>query len=417
MKSNTLIVGGGIVGLCTAYYLTKNGCTVTVIDDSGSDGGASFINAGYITPSHIIPLAAPGMPSKALKWMLRPDSPFYMKPRWDIDFFRWAWAFYRCCTPARVEMAIPVIKDINLLSKELWQEMKVSGELGDFQWEKKGLLMLFLTEKSGNNEYKVAAKAREIGLDTEVLSREQLHKLEPMVSNAVLGAIHYKCDAHTTPNEFMKNMKTYLKQVGVVFKQNERVTDFSIQQKHVKEVQTNRGVYKADEVVLAAGSWTARLADKLNVDLLLQPGKGYSINTTETPEAIRYPAVLMESKVAVTPMRRFTRFAGTMEFSGHNHYIRKERVAAIAKASGSYYKDLTIPTEDIENAKCGLRPVTPDGLPYIGKTKVADNLTVAAGHAMMGWSLGPATGKLVSEIVFHRKTSMSIAAFDPMRRF
>ncbi|WP_340064971.1 NAD(P)/FAD-dependent oxidoreductase [Ascidiimonas aurantiaca] len=416
MKKDTLVIGGGIVGLCTAYYLARNGCAVTIIDDSDSNSSASFVNAGYITPSHIIPLAAPGMPSKALKWMLRSDSPFYMRPRWDTDFFRWAWAFYKSCTPANVQAAIPVIKNINLLSKDLWEEMKISGELGDFQWEKNGLLMLFTTEKSGDSEYKVAAKALEIGLETEILSWEQLHKIEPQVSDKVLGAVHYKCDAHTTPNEFMKNMVTCLENKGVVFKKNEQVNDIFIRQKKVKEIQTNKGAYKADEVVLAAGSWTARLARKLNMNLLLQPGKGYSVNTN-TSANIRYPAVLMESKVAVTPMRGFTRFAGTMEFSGYNHFIRKERVLAIAKAAGNYYKDLTIPVSDIENAKCGLRPVTPDGLPYIGKTKIADNLTIAAGHAMMGWSLGPATGKLVSEIVFNRKTSMDIAAFNPMRRF
>jgi D-amino-acid dehydrogenase len=184
----------------------------------------------------------------------------------------------------------------------------------------------------------------------------------------------------------------------------------------VTEVITNKKTYKADEVVFAAGSWTSNLSKKIDIDLPLQAGKGYRINV-ESPTNITMPAILMEAKMAVTPMQGFTRFAGTMEFSGINDIIRKERVEAIAKGAERYYKGLKISEEDKDNAQCGLRPVSPDGLPYIGRPKGFKNLTIATGHAMMGWSLGPATGKMITELISGKSTSMDLSPFDPDRKF
>ena len=183
-----------------------------------------------------------------------------------------------------------------------------------------------------------------------------------------------------------------------------------------QEVKTSKDMYKPDEVVLAAGSWSGHIARKLNIKLPLQAGKGYRINV-ERPTGITIPAILMETKMAVTPMQGFTRFAGTMEFSGINEVIRKERVDAIANGAKRFYPDLEISKEERDLVKTGLRPVSPDGLPYIGKSKEYLNLTFATGHAMMGWSLGPATGKLVTEIIDDEKFSMNISAFDPNRKF
>ena len=182
------------------------------------------------------------------------------------------------------------------------------------------------------------------------------------------------------------------------------------------KVISNNDHYEVDEVVLATGSWSENLAKKLHLKMPVQPGKGYRINVSR-PTPVKIPAILMEAKVAVTPMRGYTRFAGTMELSGSNHIIRKERVNAIAKAASQYYKDLDITEGEKAAAKCGLRPLSPDGLPYIGRTSNFQNLTIATGHAMMGWSLGPATGKLISELIGGQKLSMSIDGFHPERRF
>jgi D-amino-acid dehydrogenase len=179
---------------------------------------------------------------------------------------------------------------------------------------------------------------------------------------------------------------------------------------------TDKRDVQADEFVMAAGSWSPLLSKKLEIKMLLQAGKGYRINVARETN-ITMPTVLCEAKVAATPMNGFTRFAGTMEIAGINHRINPTRVNAIAKAASNYYKDLQITKQEKSAAQCGLRPVTPDGLPYIGKTSTCKNLTIAAGHAMMGWSLGPATGKLVAEIISEQKPSLDIEPYQVNRRF
>lgn len=416
MTKNIVIIGGGIVGLSSAYFLSKEGHQVTVIDKGDITSGASFVNAGYITPSHIIPLASPGMIAKGIRMMFNSASPFYMKPRLDIDFLKWSWFFHKSSTPAKVEKAIPVIKEINLISRELFTDIKNSGDLGDFQLERKGLLMLYKTEGSYLHEKQVAERVHFEGLEVSELNKSELHKLEPNVNIDAEGAIHYECDGHTTPTEIMPKLLNYLKTQGVVIKTNEEVLDIKTASGNIKKVITDKNIYQPDEVVLAAGSWSGELSKKLNLKLSLQGGKGYRINV-ERNTGISIPAILMEAKMAVTPMNGFTRFAGTMEFSGNNNIVRKERVLAIAKGAHSFYPELEINSVEIESAKTGLRPVSPDGLPYIGKSTSIKNLTIATGHAMMGWSLGPATGKLVSELINDKKTSMDIAAFSPERLF
>ncbi|GGD43361.1 NAD(P)/FAD-dependent oxidoreductase [Muriicola marianensis] len=416
MGKSILVVGGGIVGLSCAYYLQKEGHEVTVIDKSAMNSGASYVNAGYLTPSHIIPLAAPGMMAKGIKWMFNSSSPFYMKPRLDADFLRWAWAFNRSSTQAHVEKAIPLIREINVLSKDLYSDMHDSGELGDFQLEKKGLLMLYKTQKEGRHEKEVARRAADEGLEVTELTREELDTIQPGLSPEIDGAVHYLCDAHTSPNEIMDRLKMYLRVQGVVIRQDEEVIGFTQNNKKITGTLTKKATYSADEVILAGGSWTSGLLKNLGIRLLLQAGKGYRINVSR-PVGINLPAILMEAKVAVTPMKHFTRFAGTMEFSGINHRIRPERVEAIARAAESYYTELEILQQEKQAAQCGLRPVSPDGLPYIGKTSHYDNLTIATGHAMMGWSLGPATGKLVCELISEQTLSMSLEGFHPERRF
>jgi len=416
LSKNILIIGGGIVGLCSAYFLQKEGHQVTVIDKGDITSGASFVNAGYITPSHIIPLAQPGMITKGIKMMFNSASPFYMKPRLDWDFIKWSWYFNKSSTKTKVEKAIPFIKDINLLSRELFTEIKDSGDLGDFHLERKGLLMIYKTEKSYQHEKTVADRASFLGLEVNELNKEELLSLEPNVKIDAEGAIHYQCDGHTTPTEFMPKMLAYLKKVGVIIKINEEVTSIVPYGNRVAEVNTNTNWYMPDEVILAAGSWSGELSKKLNINLPLQAGKGYRINLLRDT-GISMPAILMEANMAVTPMKGFTRFAGTMEFSGINDLVRKERVLAIAKGAKKFYPELDFKQEEIDSAKTGMRPVSPDGLPFLGRSTNYSNLTFATGHAMMGWSLGPATGKLISEIVDDKNTSMNISAFAPQRRF
>lgn len=415
MGKEVIVIGGGIIGLCTAYYLQKEGCKVTVIDKSNFSGGASYVNAGYITPSHIISLAAPGIITKGLKWMLNLESPFYVNPRLDTNFLKWTWAFKRSATHKKVERSIPVIKDINVFSRELYHEIKLAREF-DFHLEHNGLLMAYLDEKEGEEEWKVGQKAIDLGLEVAHLSAKEVTALQPKANLNVKGAVYYRSDAHMTPEGFMKEMLNFLEENGVMIIPEIEVKDLEIRNKVITKIITDGFEISADEFVLAAGSWTPHLSKKLGIRMLLQAGKGYRINIARETH-ITLPTILTDAKVAVTPMQGFTRFAGTMEIGGINHSINTVRVNAIAKAAQRYYQGLTIRQEEKDQAQCGLRPVTPDGLPYIGRTGKCNNLVIATGHAMMGWSLGPATGKLVTEIITGQKPSLDLNPFSPERKF
>jgi D-amino-acid dehydrogenase len=412
---NVLVIGGGVIGLCSAYYLAMDGHQVSVVDQSSMNFGASYVNAGYVSPSHIIPLAAPGMVSQGLKWMFNPASPLFIKPRLEKDFLKWAWAFKKSCSHENVERSIKAIKDISLLSSDLFSEIRAS-EGFTFHLENKGLLMLCQSEAMMTKEIEMAKIASEEGLQVSELSASEIKKMEPNVAIDVIGATHYQCDWHSTPSEFMKELKVKLEDLGTQFYRTEKVEDLIISDNKVKEVVTTNQRLKADEVVLAAGSWSNLLSKKLGIQIPLQAGKGYRINS-QSETNISMPAILAEAKVAVTPMNGFTRYSGTMEITGINHAIRPERVEAIAQAVQKYYPETKISGDEKAAAACGLRPVSPDGRPYIGRSSKCENLTIAAGHAMMGWSMSTGTGKLVSEIISERKTSMDVSAFHPDRKF
>lgn len=390
MSKEVIIIGGGIIGLCSAYYLHKEGHHVTVIDQSAMDSGASYVNAGYLSPSHIIPLAAPGVMKKGLKWMFNPTSPLFIKPRLNSDFLRWTWAFNKSCSVKNVNQGIAAIKDIAVLGRDLYSEIR-SDENFTFQLEKKGLLMVCQTEKMLEEEIHVGKMATKEGLPVKELSFDELKQMEPNVQLQAKGAVLYECDWHTTPQTFMDEMKAFLEASGVTIRKNEKVEDISIQNNKITSIRTKNTSYTADEFVLAAGSWSNLLSKKLGIKLLLEAGKGYRINT-ERDLGITMPAILTEAKIAVTPMQGFTRFAGTMEIAGINHKINKVRVETIANATQRYYPDIKLSNAEKEAATSGLRPVSPDGLPYIGKSSTCNNLTIATGHAMMGWTMGTSTG-------------------------
>ena len=415
MKKSVIVIGGGIVGLSTAFYLRAEGHEVTLLDKGTITEGASFVNAGYLTPSHIVPLAAPGMISKGLKWMLNSSSPFYIKPRLDADLISWGWKFMRSCSKKHVQRSLAAIKEINELSKGLYHEMHESVDF-DFHLEDRGVLMAFKTSKAEKSEYSVMQAAQDLGLDVSLLGVEEVNRLQPGIQMNIAGAYHYRCDAHSTPEVFMNQLKKNTLKSGVEIHTETTVKNFQVRGDRISAVVTDRGNFEADEIVFAAGAWTEELLKPLKIVLSVQAGKGYRINV-EARTGISLPCILMESKVGVTPMQGFTRFAGTMEIAGINHNIRENRVNAIAHAATQYYSGLEIDLNDRKQAKCGLRPLSPDGLPFIGRHSSCSNLVLATGHSMMGWSLGPATGKLVTEIISNKKLSMPIDKFSPERKY
>lgn len=415
MAKHIIIIGGGIVGVSCAYFLHKAGHQVTIIDQSKMSDGASYVNAGYMSPSHLIPLAAPGVMKQGVKWMFNKKSPLYIKPRLNADFLKWSLAFNKSCNQNHVHRSIPVMREMAVMGRDLYHQIK-KEEGFSFHIEKKGLLMLCQTEKALYHEDELVQIASKEGLQAKTIMAQEVQKMMPETALDIVGASYFECDHHSTPGEFMKEIKSYLLREGVVIRQEEKVLDITTAGSKITSVHTDKEVLTADEFVLAAGSWTSTLSRKLNINLLLQAGKGYRIQT-KTATGITYPAILAEAKVAITPMNGFTRFAGTMEIAGINHTINKTRVEAIAQGVNKYFPEVHITEQEKEAAACGLRPVSADGMPYIGKSAKCDNLTIATGHAMMGWTLGPSTGKLVQEIIDNKTSSVVLDMLHPDRKF
>lgn len=408
------IVGGGIVGLCSAYYLHKAGHRVTLFDQGPITDGCSFGNAGMIVPSHIIPLAQPGMMAKGMRWMLKSTSPFYVKPRLNADLLRWGWLFYRHSTPEHVERSIPVLRDLSLLSKKLYQDLAANGDL-NFEWQERGLLMLYKTASAEHEMAEEAEVANHAGIEAHVLNGQQVQDLEPDTRVDVRGGIYYPGDAHLNPNELIRSLVDYLHREGITILENHTVTGFGKTGSKITSVQTSQGDYAVDAVVVAGGAWSPVIAKQLGFSLSLQGGKGYSFMLRNVPNNVRVPAIMLEARATATPMGTDLRFAGTLEVAGTDMTVNMNRVRGIVQSINKYYPDISVDMPAVDKVWRGLRPCSPDGLPYIGRTEHYDNVVLATGHGMMGLSLGPATGKLVSELLDDSVRSMDIAAFKPER--
>ena len=415
MSKKVLIVGGGIIGICSAYFLKKDGFDVTIVDKSDMKTGASYINAGYLSPGHIIPLASPGVIGQGLKWMFDSSSPFYIQPRLNISFIKWLIAFSKSCTKKNVENSIKPIINLSVFSQELLDQIKKENQMS-FHYEKKGLMMLCKTEKSLFKEEKVVKKALESGLSAKMLSPDDIKLIEPHINIDSIGAAYFKSDHHTTPGELIIELKNFITDNGVKCLKNTEIEDFEIDRDEIKSVIISGKRVRFDEYVLSAGTWTSQICEKLGVGLLLQAGKGYSINHHKET-GITCPAILVEAKCAITPMNGFSRFSGTMEISSINNKLRMNRVNAIANSVESFYPSIKITKSDRKNAGFGFRPISADGLPYIGRTNKLKNVLIASGHGMMGWSMSSGTGKIISEIISEKKTSINIDRFNPNRKF
>lgn len=413
--SKTVIVGGGIIGLTSAYFLQKSGHEVTVVERGDITDGCSFGNMGYISPSHFIPLASPGIISEGLKHMLSSSSPFYIKPRLDLDLMKWAWHFYKNSTASKVKTSVPHLNNILQLSRRLINDLK--QDLPPvFDLEEKGCLMMCKQQKTLDHEFHLADEAEQLGLNVERLNKEQVQLLEPEVELGVAGAVLFKDDCHFNPGKLMLALKEYLEQVGVTFQLNSTVVGFEKTNQKVQAVITETGKIACDELVIAAGSWIPAVSKMLGISLLLQPGKGYSYTYNDVEQNLHYPAILVDGRCAVTPWGRSLRIGGTMELSGINQKVLIKRMQGIYDSATNFYPGLNINFPPADKIWSGLRPVTPDGLPYIGRTQHYNNVIIAGGHAMLGISQGTGTGLLVSQLVAHKKTEIDISAFD-LRRF
>ena len=325
------IIGGGIIGLSSAYYLSKAGHQITILEQGEMKDGCSFGNAGMIVPSHLIPLAAPGMISKGIRWMFNSSSPFYVKPRLSGELIKWGYHFYKSATKEHVKRSAPALKEISLLSKSMFKQL--STELPfDFGFHERGLLMLYQTKETEHEESETAAFANAHGIEAHIISAEEIQKLEPDVKVKVRGGVYFPGDAHVTPQVLVQQLISHLKEQGAEIKTKTSVRDFVSESGKVKIVKTDKGDFSFDEIIVATGSWSAFVAAKLGLSLPMQAGKGYSFTLQNVEKNIRIPSIFLEARVAVTPMGNTLRFGGTMEITGVDHSISMNRVKGIVAA-------------------------------------------------------------------------------------
>jgi D-amino-acid dehydrogenase len=407
---SVIIIGGGIIGVTCAYYLAKEGVLVTLLEKDKINAGSTYGNAGLILPNDSLPVPAPGVLTQGIRWLLDSQSPFYIKPTLDLALLRWLWRFQKACSPKAWKKAVPVLTDLSEKSIPLFEELIAEEDIS-CEYHKNGFLLLFHQENTFQKAQKKTKALNEFGISGEILSQEDLQTRFPPALPTLTGGIFYESDAHLDPAALTAQIAQRAQSHGAQILTNREVLDFSLEKGRIREVHTTTGTYLADQIILAAGAWSPRLGDHLDLRLPVQPAKGYSITVQRPDEYPELPLILDEAKIAVTPLGDSLRFAGTLELAGLDMKINPKRVEAIRRGAEDYL-DLEIETYPLVELWRGLRPCTPDGLPIIGRSQRIQNLIVATGHCMLGVSQGTMTAKLVAEILLDQEPSLDL---DPLR--
>jgi D-amino-acid dehydrogenase len=408
-------VGGGVVGVCCAYFLAKRGARVTVLERDQVGKAASFGNAGSIAPGHP-PINKPGRVGQALKSLFHPLSPLYVAPRFDPALAKWLWSFRHTCTGAHVEFSMRTLGPMGHASRGLFDELIETENLGCW-FCRDGYYEIYLTERGLESAKAESGMLLRHGFYPEVVSGEELRRREPAINDQVVGGIYYPEAATINPYQFVVEMAERAERHGAKFQTTTGAVALRTANNRIRGIQLQSGeLVEADCVVLAAGAYSVPLLSKLDIHLPLQAAKGYHRDCESTAGGIpllSHACVLGENMVFCTPMNGFVRFAGTLELSGVNHEIRRPRLEQLTNAAARYLR--TMQDATVKSEWCGLRPCLPDGLPAVGPVSRCPGLFIATGHAMMGLTLGPVTGKLMAECVLDGASSMDITALHPER--
>lgn len=393
-----VVIGGGVVGAACAYYLNKSGATVTVIDRGGFGNACSHANCGFISPSHILPLCQPGAISSTLKTMFKKDSAFSVKMRFDLELFRWMLRFARKCNHQDMLAAGYARQALLNSSRELYQLLFESGELQDCEWETQGMLFVHNSEHHFHAYAETDKLLREeYGLAGKLFAGEALNELEPALKPGIAGGWLYESDAHVRPDKVMSAWKTQLLSSGVQIIENCEFRSIVSNRGSISAIKTSTGTIRADQVVFATGAWSSLLRKQLQTKIPIQPGKGYSLTMPRPTVCPKYPMIFEEHRVAITPMQTGYRIGSTMEFAGFDTSIPQRRLDLLINGAKHYLKEPT--AEPIQERWSGWRPMSADGVPLIGRLPRFQNAWMAAGHSMLGLSMGTATGKLLAEMI------------------
>lgn len=394
-QPDVAVVGAGAVGLCCAWALAQRGLRVVVLERDRPGAGASWANAGWVVPSHSVPLAEPGALRRGLRWLVDPASPLYVPPRADRALWSWLWRFRKSSTRAHVLRALPCLVRLQRRSLHVYQDLARRGL--EFGFSRAGSLSVFLDPREYRSFLAELDLLREEGISAEVLEGDAVQGREPLLRREVAGGVYFPEDAHLDPARFVRALVEYAGDLGVRVRTGCLAQALRRQGRTV-QVDLGEGQLQPRWVVVAAGAWSAPLLRGAGLRLPVLPAKGYSVTLTARPTPAR-PVMLSEARVAVTPLGgpdgARLRLAGTLELGVWEGGVNPRRVGAIRRAAERY---LQVDSQGGE-VWAGLRPCTPDGLPVVGRPSGLDNLVLATGHGTLGISLAPVTGELVASVV------------------
>ncbi len=414
-EHRVVVVGGGVIGVCCAYFLAKAGADVVLVERDDIGKGVSYGNAGTVAAGHP-PLNKPGRIRRSIMELLDPRSPLYIPVRWDPGLVKWLWTFRRFCTDRHLEASMSALAPLGHETLKLFDSL-VEGETLDCAYKRGGYYEVCRTEKGLEGAKRDAAMMLAHGYHPRVLTGGELLEIEPALLEGVTGGVHFPDAATCDPYRFVVELADRTERFGARFQTGQGVAEILGSGSQVEGVRlTNGEVLESDSVVLATGAYSVHLLKKFGLRLPVQAGKGYHRDldlAAAGGPTLGIACVMAETSVFCTPMGRFTRLAGTMEFSGVNHELRRGRLEQLTSSAKGYLKGVGDAPHHSE--WCGLRPCTPDGMPFVGPVPGQSGLFVAIGHAMLGFTLGPITGKLIEEHVLQGATSLDSSALELTR--
>ena len=397
MSDRVVVVGGGVIGACSAYYLARSGFRVTVLDRGRFGAACSHANCGFICPSHALPFAAPGALWSTLKTLFQRNSPLKVRPSVVLRNLGWFLNFARRCNERDLLAAGRAIQALLNSSRTLFDDL-IRGEKIACEWEARGLLFVFRTGRVFDHYAHADERLRrDFDLGAQRFDAPELAALEPALVPGLAGGYLYETDAHLRPDKLMAELKRILFERGVEVIEHSEATGFVRENGAAKATRTRKGEIAADHFVVATGAWAPLLNSELGCRVPILPGKGYSITMPRPALCPTHPMIFEEDRVAVTPFASGYRLGSTMEFAGYDESLNRSRLSLLTEAAKRYLKDPL--AEPVEEEWWGWRPMTYDGLPVIDRSPAMRNVLIAAGHNMLGLSMATATGRLVAELL------------------
>ncbi len=406
-----LILGSGVIGVSCAYQLAMAGHEVTVVDRQPAAGlETSYANAGEVSPGYSAPWAGPGVPLKAIKWLLMPHRPLVIRPTFDLNFVRWGLAMLRNCTAARYELNKGRMVRLAEYSRDCLKALREQTGIA-YDQRMQGTLQLFRTQAQLDGTAADIAILQRYGVGFELLDREGCIRREPALASVrdkFVGGLLLPGDETGDCFKFTQNLAALAAQNGVQFRYGTRIQRLKLAGRQIDGVLTDAGVLKADAYLVALGSHSPLLLTRAGIRIPVYPVKGYSITVPITDASGAPESTVMDEthKVAVTRLGDRIRVGGTAELAGYTLKLHEARRHTLEHVVA----DLFPRGGDVSSAEfwCGLRPMTPDGTPVLGATRVP-NLYLATGHGTLGWTMAAGTGRVIADVIGGRAPGIDMS--------